>query len=50
MFLDIPLREYAHPNMDPNGPFCDIAIWVAAVVGKSPYAAGLCGVDELSEA
>ena len=50
MSLYIPLREYAHPNMDANGPFCDIAVWVATVVGKSPYATGLCGVDELGEA
>jgi hypothetical protein len=48
VLLDQAFREDAHPNMVTNGPFGDITVGIAAMVGESPNPAALGCVYELS--
>ena len=48
ILLDIPLGKYAHAHFGADGPFCDVAVWIAAVVRETPFAPALRGIDELS--
>jgi hypothetical protein len=47
VLLDRAIREDAHPNVLPDRPLCDIAVWVARVIRETANASALCGIDEL---
>ena len=47
---DGPLGENSHSNSVPDGPFCDVAVGITAVVCEPSDPAFLCRVDELHAA
>lgn len=47
VLLDIPAGKNAHAYVAPDGPFCNIAIRAAAVVGEAPDASAFSGVYKL---
>jgi hypothetical protein len=47
VLLDRAIREDAHPDVLPDRPLCDIAVWVARVIGETTNATAFCGIDEL---
>jgi hypothetical protein len=47
VLLDVPTCEDAHPDVLPDRPFCDVAVWATAVVRETPDSASFRGVNEL---
>ena len=48
MLLNVPLGEYAHSHVVPDGPLSDVAIRVATMVGETTDASAFGSVNELS--